>query len=210
MARIRKNPWVLWAGGLVFVIASLVFGSLRVASAAPPGLQGLPVTANQGTAGSAPWPVSATGTIGVNNFPATQNVSGSIQVDETQPFETDIDDPFTDPSAYSTNATLAVPAGERFIIQTVAVRGQVPVGSKLEATIITDLNVHGLQVEESDIPLTDEGNFTTDEIFSGAQAVTLYADPGSDTVEVVCSSNITPGPSYGCSFAVSGYLVPAT
>ena len=81
MARIRKSPWVVWAGGFGFLVASLIVGSLQVASAGP-SVSGA-VTANQGSAGGSPWPVS--GTVGVNNFPNTQSVSGTVGVSSLPP-----------------------------------------------------------------------------------------------------------------------------
>lgn len=79
----------MWIGGFCFLTGSLAVGITGLSSAAPgPGAQ----TVNQGAAGSSAWPVSATGTVGVNNFPSgfnvnnlpsTQKVSGTVGIDPT-------------------------------------------------------------------------------------------------------------------------------
>jgi hypothetical protein len=90
----QRRPWFLWIGGACFLVGSLVAGSVGFAASA-----GAPnFTANQGSAGSSSWPVTASqgtgtgsggawkvdgsgvtqpvsGTVGVSNLPATQNVS---------------------------------------------------------------------------------------------------------------------------------------
>jgi len=107
---LRKAPWILSVGVLGLGIFLVLFGSASASSSAPPPdftVSGT-VTANQGTAGTHPWPVSGTvsgtvdvtslpslpagtnhiGQVGVDNFPSTQPVSGSVGVNNfpsTQP-----------------------------------------------------------------------------------------------------------------------------
>lgn len=84
MSSMRKHPIALWGGGLVFLAGSLTFGGIQAASAVG---SSQPVTANQGAAGTSAWPVKGTvtvnGSVGVNNFPATQSVSGTVGLDTT-------------------------------------------------------------------------------------------------------------------------------
>ena len=71
------KPSFALAGGLALLAASVSIGSWRASAGQPPPT---PQTVNQGTPGSSPWPVSATGTVNVGNLPATQPVSGTINV----------------------------------------------------------------------------------------------------------------------------------
>ena len=71
------KPSFVLAGGLALLAASVSIGSWRATASPPPPTS---QTVNQGTPGSSPWPVSATGTVNVGNLPATQPVSGTINV----------------------------------------------------------------------------------------------------------------------------------
>jgi hypothetical protein len=71
---LRKIPWVASIAAVIFLVWSLAVGS-----SGPAGANGnATFTANQGTPGSSAWPVS--GTVGVNNFPTNQTVSGTVGV----------------------------------------------------------------------------------------------------------------------------------
>lgn len=72
---LRKHPVLFGAGGLAVLVGSITLGSGQLASATTPN-----ATVNQGAPGSAPWPVSASGTVNVGNLPTTYPVSGSVKV----------------------------------------------------------------------------------------------------------------------------------
>jgi hypothetical protein len=99
MARLHRRPWFLWIGGACFLAGSLIAGSFSLVSATAP-----PTVVSQGSAGTSSWPVTASegtgtgsggawkvdgsgvtqpvsGSVGVNNLPATQNVSGTVGID---------------------------------------------------------------------------------------------------------------------------------
>lgn len=94
-----RHGWFFWIGGACFLAGSLVAGSFGLASASSGPTVGGTVTANQGTAGSSSWPVSAsqsgtwqqeltdgTNVLGTSSHPvrtdptgtSTQPVSGSV------------------------------------------------------------------------------------------------------------------------------------
>jgi hypothetical protein len=74
----KRKPTVggiLVVGGLCFMAGSLAIGATNAASASgTQNSQGGPTVVTQGTS---PWLVS--GTVGINNFPATQAVTGTVK-----------------------------------------------------------------------------------------------------------------------------------
>jgi hypothetical protein len=83
----QRRPWFLWIGGASFLVGSLVAGSVSLAASA-----GAPTfTANQGSAGNSPWPVTASQGTGpgsggawkVDGSGVTQPVSGTVGIDQT-------------------------------------------------------------------------------------------------------------------------------
>jgi hypothetical protein len=120
MGRLGKHPtaiWagVLWIGGLGVLIGSVIFSTFGVASGATSGDRG--VTANQGAAGTAPWPVIASQSgiwnIGITSLPALaagNNVIGKVQAalpDHAFNFQTDSATPSTVASG-SASTTYAI------------------------------------------------------------------------------------------------------
>lgn len=66
----KRGPIFLWIGGVCFLAGSLAVGITGLASAsAGPST----VIANQGAAGTSPWPVS--GVLGISNFPSGYDVN---------------------------------------------------------------------------------------------------------------------------------------
>jgi len=82
MKTLRKAPWVFSVLAIGFEIGSIAVLSFGPPSAAPspPATPSIPVsgtvTANQGTAGTAAWPVS--GTVGVSSLPSLPAGSADI------------------------------------------------------------------------------------------------------------------------------------
>jgi hypothetical protein len=78
---LRRSHWALSIGGAGFLVGSLVVGSVGLASAGPP-IQ--TVTANQGAAGTSPWPI--TGNVGVTgSLPSGSNTIGNVGVTGSLP-----------------------------------------------------------------------------------------------------------------------------
>lgn len=91
MTKLRRRPGligagVLWIGGLGVLVGSLLFSTSGSASATSPSPPSPTFTANQGSPGTqGAWKVDGSGvtqpvsgTVGVNNFPATQAVTGGV------------------------------------------------------------------------------------------------------------------------------------
>ena len=75
--RAANRAWFLWIGGACFLVGSLVAGSVGLASSATTAGP----TVNQGAPGSSPWPVSASGNVGLSGpLPAGSNDIGTVHV----------------------------------------------------------------------------------------------------------------------------------
>jgi hypothetical protein len=80
-AQTHRRPWFLWIGGACFLVGSILFSTIGFASSAGPPNQ--TVTANQGTAGASPWPVSASIS---GSLPAGSSDIGTVHVAAPTPY----------------------------------------------------------------------------------------------------------------------------
>jgi hypothetical protein len=128
MAQLHRRPWFLWIGGACFLVGSLVAGSVSLASSAAsgPSVSGT-VIANQGTAGSSSWPVSASqsGTWQQEITDGT-NVLGT----PTNPLRTDPTGTTTQP----VSGSVGLSAGSNDI-GNVGISGSLPAGSNDIGTV---------------------------------------------------------------------------
>jgi len=118
----------LWIGGASFLAGSLVAGSFGLASSAPPGptVNGT-VTANQGTPGTANWPVSA-----AQSGPWLQEITDGANVlgTSTHPVRTDPTGSTTQP----VSGTVGLGAGSNDV-GNVGISGSLPAGTNDIGTV---------------------------------------------------------------------------
>jgi hypothetical protein len=100
-----------------------------------------------------------------------------------------------------------VPAGKRFVLETVSMGGALPAGQKLEAHI-TGEPLLGSSSQWELVP-TDEGVFNgTVEYFQASQQERIYFEPGEHLYADAARSNATGAGD--ARFDISGYLVNAS
>jgi hypothetical protein len=138
MAQIHRRPWFLWIGGACFLVGSILFSTIGLASSAGPPNQ--TVTANQGSAGGSPWPVS--GNVGISgSLPAGSNDIGTVHVAAPTPVITEANCQVADSSQVcSAQITTALPTGT--IVNTLSVSCEVLSGQPVEVNFEANANFH--------------------------------------------------------------------
>jgi hypothetical protein len=159
----------------------------------------LPATQNVSgsvNVGNLPATQNVSGNVNVGNLPATQNVSGSVTATPGLPGT-----PFT--ATFSTigaTASVTVPTGKHFVVQTLSVFAEVNAGDKVDAEFSYTTNGTAGTIY---FPLTYVYTFSGHDYYEGtALQVDLYADP-TTTVGVHCYST---GSNSLTTLTASGYL----
>jgi len=218
MANIRKY-WSVGALALLVVFVMMIREPAPIpvqAAAIGPTPSPAPVTVT-----NTPLPVQ--GSVSVNNFPATQPVSGTVGISgmatvgntRTTPlYVRDVDNPAHHPFAQEVNcsvpggskscaASFTVDAGKELVIETASVLGTVPIGGKGFAVIT--VTTGGTNISSVQLPLTFQASYAgTVDTYVGTQPLRLYADPGST---VTLEGEEQPVGSATFTFDVSGYTV---
>jgi hypothetical protein len=157
-------------------------------------------------------PLPVQGTVGVNNFPATQNVN----VTNTTPVPVT---PSGDPASNAFTAVSAggngtfdafgscittpysVASGKRLVIENVGAEAKLGTGQKLETFSIGAGTPSGLN-QWAPTYQADDG---TNAFFVASQAMRFYFD--ADTAVTMTAQASKSGDSGTCHFSFSGYLV---
>lgn len=82
----RKSYWITAGLSVAALVGAVIFGTLESAGGSTSNSVNVPpvFTVNQGAAGTSAWPV--TGLLGISNFPATQQVAGTVKVSTPTPY----------------------------------------------------------------------------------------------------------------------------
>ncbi|HEV2201018.1 MAG TPA: hypothetical protein VGR73_14465 [Bryobacteraceae bacterium] len=162
--------------------------------------------------GSAPvtiqnTPLPVMGTVGVNNFPATQDVN----VTNTMPVPvTAADNPAFHPmqeyatgtfdsSGLCTTTLATVGSGKRLVIEYASAQVVSTTGQKL---FFIDIKASGVFNFLAPSYQADNGTVSS---FMASQATRIYANPGTDVVGQASGPTTMAGST--CAFSFSGYLV---
>lgn len=95
-----------------------------------------------------------------------------------------------------------VPAGKRLVVESIAAEVRVPSGQKVLVSVFVSRVTGGMTFP---LPTTHQGAFFGQEVFQGAQAFRLYADPGMSVGAVVSRDLDTGNANVFVTF--SGYFV---
>jgi hypothetical protein len=158
----------------------------------PPGPAGSP--GQQGPQGS-PGPPGVQGPQGLQGKPGAAAPDPAVQR-----FQKELEIPLADGSTFGDEG-FAVPSGKALVIETVAVRANMPNGQRLLAGLITDAG--GEQAAYHFAPQLDFAIGL--DILAATQVTRIYADPGS-TVEVLVSRSGNSGAAQ-VWVSLSGHLV---
>ena len=159
-------------------------------------------------------PLSVTGMVGVNNFPATLTgasvpVTGTVGLSGNSAaaplLVRDVDNPARHPYHDSSGSqcvevttcfvSFVVPANKLLVIESVAVESDVPTGQKVEVHIDSSFG----------LPVDFQGTFTSFDTYLGAFSGRLYKNPGA-TINVRADRNSTTS-FFNLGADISGYLV---
>jgi len=141
------------------------------------------------------------GTVGVSNFPSTQNVAGTVAASDAnarQAFQVGVNGTIPDGS-FEGGPSFSVPAGKRLVIEFVS--GLCFLGAADQEVIFTNVLVSAGGSAAHYFPVT--GN-ATHEFITNAET-RLYADPGT-SVFFECARTGNVG-TMQVVFRASGYLI---
>src|SRR5687768_10344642 len=173
---------------LVIAVFISALPAMFAAAGGPP-----PVTIDQPVAVTVTGPVEVQGSVEVLN--------DALKVPYNRMFEVSLADGISS----RTSTVGGLTAGKRLVIETIAVEVRGVPGQKVS------VNVGGTAVALTDrfflpIPVSDQGQFFTRQIFAGAQAVKIMIDPRKISGLVVAlGRNASTGPAEA-TFTFCGYL----
>jgi hypothetical protein len=199
-----RRGWFLWIGGACFLVGSLVAGSVGLASSAGPPISG-PVTANQGAPGISPWPVS--GNVGVNNFPQTQQVSGTVGIDQTTTGANGVTVK-NFPSNQTVNGTVGIDPNNNTVKLDPSSQATVTSGDQTTRKFTSSVTVPAGSTNLS-TPEIDTSSFKTIRVsinclnLSASLTWTIIGDIS----EPMASGNCSPSTSFTESFDVPGLFI---
>jgi hypothetical protein len=127
------------------------------------------------------------------------------------------EDPW-DGAAWVTSTTVSVTGGTgsafiadtqaantRYVIKTVSVLCNVPIGSSVDAGLVTNFNNTTTKLTYEYIPLTFQGNYNGVARWVATSEVTLYNDAAQG--KIFAGADTTAGTGT-CNFSLSGYIYP--
>ena len=206
-ASLRRRARTILAVTVAFLLGGVLFGG--------PGAQAasalLSVFVTNDTAHPVPTRAIGTtavsGSVNVGNLPATQPVSGTVEVaDSREPFETRID--LEASGATVSTGSFSVPAGKRLVVEFVSAAVNVPNGQTPLVSLNASTGAVGFRV-----PVELQGVGNGNAFYGGALQVLDFAAPGSfytASLERQLPAGGLPTGDGGGFIYVSGYLIPSS
>jgi hypothetical protein len=148
--------------------------------------------------------VNIAGSVGVTNT-STNPVAVTDVNDAQQPVILQGSINFSVGASESDDLVYTVPAGKRFVLETISMSASLPTGENIGADVDGELGLAN-PVHWQIIP-TNEGVFSGDNIFAAFQQGRIYFEPGEQIYTEVGRSATTG--AGGGSISISGYLVKA-
>lgn len=167
------------AGAIPVAILAPISGATASTSSTSPnggGPGSATITANQGTPGTTPWPV--TGTVNVGNFPSSTNVSGTVAATQRGPWTVTV----TSPSPYSDScsdasngACQASATTAPVVIKNASILLNLPTGTPVQYCAVSFGNGSHFVY----IPMTKQGTTGAEDLYAGNSQLDMAVPAGS-------------------------------
>lgn len=176
------------AGAILIAILAPISGATASTSSTSPSEPGsATITANQGTPGTTPWPV--TGTVNVGNFPSSMNVSGTVAASQRGPWTVTVTPPlpYSDACSDTTNECQPSATTAPVVIKDASIRLQVTSGTQVLSCQVSP----GNESHSVFIPMTEQGTTSGYDFYVGNSQLDMAVPEGSaPTAVCMDGSNI--------------------